>query len=134
WGDELLRDFNVAASLLRQAERKEPALARYYLTKLKLQNNDATFVDEVPDYYVPGFGPAFYLVGKAKADGRLCVRNLDEAKKYLQLALRDKHLLAELLLWRISPKSIWQRLITTPHAIRLFVRAIALKMRDANDP
>lgn len=134
WGDKLLRDFDAAESLLRQAERKEPGLARYYLTKLKLHKNDPTFADEVPDHYVRSFGPAFYLVGKAKLYGRLCVANLDEAKKYLGLAVEDNHVLAELLLWSRTPKSTWRWLITIPHAVRLVVRHLALKRRDANDP
>jgi TPR repeat protein len=134
WGDKLLRDFKAAESLFRQAERKEPGLARYYITKLKLQTNDPTFVDEVPDHYVPGFGPAFYLVGKAKLYGWLGVPNLDEAKKYLQLAVEDHHLLAELVLWRISRKSIWRWLITMPHVIGLVVRHLSLAMKNENDP
>ena len=134
WGDELPRDFDAAVRLLRQAEQKELGLARYYVIKLKIQNNDPTFINEVPRHYEAGFGPAYYLLAKTKMRGKRSTWNFEEAKMYLQLAVQDNHLLSKFVLWRISNKNIWQWLITLPGAIRLLLTMLAAKARNVNDP
>jgi len=127
------RDSHVGLRFFCQAELRKPGLARYYLAKAKILLNDNTFKNEIPDHYIQGFGPAFYLMGAAKKKGILCEANFDEAFKYFLLAKQDNHLVSEFFVWRLQKKSIFEWIVTFPWSACLCIRIIRIRIRNPND-
>src|SRR5258708_2558455 len=70
------KDFDRATALFRAAELQKPAVARLYLAKAKILNNDETFSDEIRDDCDAGFGPALYVMGTVEERGIFRPRNL----------------------------------------------------------
>ena len=132
-GENVAKDMDAAVGLFRQAERKKRGLARFYLAKLKLLNQDPTFRNEIPDHYEPEFGPAFYLMGVARKRGILCEPNLDEAIRYFELGARDNHLVSKFFAWKLRNMSPLQRITTFPHAVCLSIKMVIIKFRNVND-